>query len=269
MNTPRESNPPRRTVDTATPFAQFEHVYKSFDEKKVLVDVSFDLRRGETLAILGRSGVGKSVMLMHMVGFLKPDRGNIFVKGQNIVPMDEDQLTPFRKCISFVFQSGALFDSLSVAENVTYAIHEKHPLDEEETRREAIRFLKMVDLEDLVDLYPRDLSTGHKRGVAIARALAAEPEAILYDEPTTMVDPIQSQLVARLMRRLHDQYQLTAVVVTHDLKLTRRVADRVVLLEDGRVHFFGTRENFFQSSDSLVREFVMRDHVAALQDSTI
>lgn len=249
------------------PFIQFEHVYKSFDEKHVLIDVSFDLRRGETLSILGRSGVGKSVTLMHMVGFLKPDRGRILVKGQNIVDMDEQQLAKLRQSISMVFQSGALFDSLSVAENVTYAINEKHPMDEEETRREAIKFLKMVDLEDLADLSPRDLSTGHKRGVAIARALAAEPEAILYDEPTTMVDPIQSQLVARLICRLHDQFKLTAVVVTHDLKLTRRVADRVALLEEGRVHFLGTRQDFFASSDPLIREFVTRDQVMALEET--
>jgi phospholipid/cholesterol/gamma-HCH transport system ATP-binding protein len=246
------------------PFAQFEHVYKSFDEKHVLIDVSFDLRHGEVLAILGRSGVGKSVTLMHLVGFLKPDQGRIFVKGQNVVAMTEDQLSHLRQAISFVFQSGALFDSLSVAENVTYAIHERHSLSDEETRAEAIKYLQMVDLQELVDLYPQDLSTGHKRGVAIARALAAQPEAILYDEPTTMVDPIQSQLVAKLIRRLHDQFQLTAVVVTHDLKLTRRVADRVVLLEEGRVHFFGTKDEFFKSNDELVREFVMRDHVTVL-----
>jgi phospholipid/cholesterol/gamma-HCH transport system ATP-binding protein len=257
---------PNDSITNSAPFVRFEHVYKSFDEKAVLVDVSFDLRPGETLAILGRSGAGKSVTLMHMVGFLKPDEGNIYVKGMNIAEMDERQLASLRKNISFVFQSGALFDSLSVAENVAYAINEKHALDDEETRREAIRFLKMVDLEELVDMYPQDLSTGHKRCVAIARALAAEPEAILYDEPTTMVDPIQSQLVARLIRRLHDQFKLTAVVVTHDLKLTRRVAERVVLLEEGRVHFLGTREDFFSSRDPLVKEFVMRDHVAALED---
>ncbi len=250
---------------SSVPFARFEHVYKSFDEKQVLIDVSFDLKTGETLAILGRSGVGKSVTLMHMVGFLKPDQGKVYVKGHDLSQMKEDDLNRMRQRMSFVFQSGALFDSLSVAENVAYAINERHGLNDEELRREAIRFLKAVDLEELVDLFPQDLSTGHKRGVAIARALAADPEAILYDEPTTMVDPIQCQLVARLIRRLHDQYHLTAVVVTHDLKLTQRVADRVVLLEDGRVHFFGTKQDFFSSEDPLIREFVMRDHVVALQ----
>lgn len=256
---------PKISENPPTPFSQFDHVYKSFDEKKVLVDVSFDLRMGETLAILGRSGVGKSVTLMHMVGFLQPDRGKVHVKGKDLSQMSEDELAKMRRCISLVFQSGALFDSLSVAENVTYAINEKRSLGDEEVRSEAIRFLRAVDLEDLADLYPKDLSTGHKRGVAIARALAAEPEAILYDEPTTMVDPIQSQLVAKLIRRLHDQFKLTAVVVTHDLKLTDRVADRVVLLEEGRVHFFGTKDDFFASDDPLIREFVVRDHVVALQ----
>ncbi len=245
-------------------FVLFDHVYRSFDEKKVLIDVSFDLRGGETLAILGRSGVGKSVTLMHMVGFLKPDQGTVYYKGRDIQQMNEKELADLRRQVSFVFQSGALFDSLSVAENVTYAINEKRPLSDEEVQQEAIRFLKMVDLAELVNLYPKDLSTGHKRGVAIARALAAEPEAILYDEPTTMVDPIQSQLVARLIRRLHDQYHLTAVVVTHDLKLTERVADRVVLLEEGRVHYLGTRDDFFSSPDPLIREFVTHDRVLAL-----
>lgn len=248
-------------------FIQFEHVYKSFDDNPVLIDVSFEVCPGETLVILGRSGVGKSVTLMHIVGFHRPDRGRVFVEGKDLNLMTERELDRMREKVSLVFQSGALFDSLSIAENVTFAISERKRLGDEELRAEAMRYLKILGLEDVLDMMPKDLSTGMKRGVAIARALAAEPKAILYDEPTTGVDPIQAQLVAKLILCLKDQFRITSVVVTHDLKLTRRVADRVVLLVDGRVRFFGPRDEFFQSRDEFVQEFVLRDFVPALQPS--
>jgi phospholipid/cholesterol/gamma-HCH transport system ATP-binding protein len=200
------------------------------------------------------------------MGFLKPDSGRVIVAHEDVTDFSEAELRRVRKKVTMVFQSGALFDSLTVGENVLFSLELREDYDAQNKEDVVNGLLEMVDIAEARDVYPADLSTGYKRAVAIARALAAQPQCILYDEPTTMVDPIQSQLVARLIRRLHDQFKLTAVVVTHDLKLTRRVAERVVLLEEGRVHFLGTREDFFSSKDPLVKEFVMRDHVAALED---
>ncbi|MEP6962393.1 MAG: ATP-binding cassette domain-containing protein, partial [Acidobacteriota bacterium] len=172
-------------------YIEFAHVYKTFD-RPVLVDVSFHVDPGETLAIIGRSGVGKSVSLGHIMGFIKPDQGRIWVAGNDITDMSESELRLVRKKVTMVFQSGALFDSLTVSENIEFSLELREDYDAK-NKEEVVRgLLQMVDLVELADAYPTDLSTGHKRAVAIARALAAQPECILYDEPTTMVDPIMS-----------------------------------------------------------------------------
>src|SRR5262245_25070676 len=175
-------------------FIEFVDVHKSFGERKVLNGVSFGLERGETFAILGPSGVGKTVMLTHVVGLLKPDQGKIYVDGEDITAMSELELAKIRRKVQLVFQSGALFDSLSVWENVAFPLDDAGYTDEA-IERKVSETLKLVEIEDLAELMPPELSTGMKRAVAIARAVAAEPEAILYDEPTTMVDPIMSQTI--------------------------------------------------------------------------
>jgi phospholipid/cholesterol/gamma-HCH transport system ATP-binding protein len=183
------------------PYISFEHVSKSFGDVHVLDDVSFSVQAGETLCILGRSGVGKSVSLQQIMGFLKPDSGRIIVAGQDITDLNEDQMETVRKKVTMVFQSGALFDSLTVGENVAFPLRERGQLLEDQIQQVVNGLLDMVGVAGMADLLPSDLSTGMKRSVAIARALAAQPEAILYDEPTTMVDPLMGRLLGNLIQK--------------------------------------------------------------------
>src|SRR5215469_1996620 len=203
-------------------YIEFRHVYKTFD-RPVLVDSNFHVGPGETVAIIGRSGVGKSVTLAHIMGFLKPDTGQVIVAHEDITKYPEAELRRIHKKVTMVFQSGALFDSLTVGENVLFSLELRDDYDEQNKEDVVDGLLKMVDIYEARDSYPSDLSTGYKRAVAIARALAAQPECILYDEPTTMVDPIMSDHLAELMLRLKRQLRLTSVVVTHDLDLMNRV----------------------------------------------
>src|SRR4051812_18186335 len=241
-------------------YVEFRHVSKTFDHP-VLVDVSFHVAAGETVAIIGRSGVGKSVTLSHIMGFLKPDSGRIIVSYQDITDMTESQLRQIRRKVTMVFQSGALFDSLTVAENILFSLELREDYDENNKEEVVKGLLSMVDLLDDRDAYPADLSTGYKRSVAIARALAAQPECILYDEPTTMVDPIMSDHLGDLMLRLKRQLKLTSVVVTHDLDLMYKVADRVVFLYEGHVIFFGPAADLEKSDHPHIREFLELDRV--------
>src|SRR6202158_390288 len=218
--------------EASSHYIEFVDVYKTFD-KPVLVDVSFHVSAGETLAIIGRSGVGKSVSLGHIMGFLKPDQGRIFVSYQDTTDFDEAQMREIRKKVTMVFQSGALFDSLTVGENILFSLELRSDYDEKNKEDVVDGLLHMVDLLHFRDVYPTDLSTGYKRAVAIARALAAQPECILYDEPTTMVDPIMSDTLIKLMLKLKYDLKLTGLVVTHDLDLMRKVADRVMFLSEG------------------------------------
>jgi phospholipid/cholesterol/gamma-HCH transport system ATP-binding protein len=241
-------------------YIEFRQVYKTFS-RPVLVDVSFHVDAGETLAVIGRSGVGKSVCLGHIMGFIKPDAGRVIVSYNDITDMSENGLRPIRKKVTMVFQSGALFDSLTVGENILFSLELRDDYNEENKEEVVDGLLSMVDLLEYKDVYPSDLSTGYKRAVAIARALAAQPECILYDEPTTMVDPIMSDHLGDLMLRLKTQLQLTAVVVTHDLDLMRKVADRVVFLYEGRAIFFGKTEDLEKSDHPHIREFLAMDRV--------
>ena len=241
-------------------YIEFRHVYKTFDEP-VLVDCDFHVKPGETLAIIGRSGVGKSVTLYHIMGFHKPDAGKVIVAHRDITDLGEAELRLIRKKVTMVFQSGALFDSLTVGENILFSLELREDYNRD-NRIDVMRgLLEMVDLGEFEDAYPADLSTGYRRAVAIARALAAQPECILYDEPTTMVDPIMSDQMATLMLRLKRQLGLTSVVVTHDLDLMWRVADRVVFLYDGRVIYFGPVGELKQCDHPHVREFLAMDRV--------
>jgi len=254
-------SPPR-----AQPYIEFLHVSKSFDDQPVLDDVSFEVQRGEMVAILGRSGVGKSVTLKHILGFLKPDAGKVLVAGREVSALSEEELMDVRRRVTMVFQSGALFDSMTVGENVAYPLRERAlrglAVDEDEIQRRVDDLLGRVELEGMRDLMPSDLSTGMKRAVAIARALAAEPECILYDEPTTMVDPLMAQVVGDLILKVKQQTGLTSVVVTHDTRLARKLADRVVFLVDSRVAFEGTIPEMDQSTVPMVQEFIQLDEIA-------
>ena len=241
-------------------YLEFQHVYKTFD-RPVLVDVSFAVLPGETLAIIGRSGVGKSVSLAHIMGFLKPDDGRIIVSFQDITDFSESQLRVLRKKVTMVFQSGALFDSMTVGENILFSLELRKDYDAANKEDVVDGLLSMVDLLEFRDVYPGELSTGHKRAVAIARAIASEPECILYDEPTTMVDPIMSEHISGLMLRLKNELRLTSVVVTHDLELMRKVADKVVILHEGRAIYFGPVTELEQAEHPHIQEFLAMDRV--------
>jgi phospholipid/cholesterol/gamma-HCH transport system ATP-binding protein len=241
-------------------YIEFRHVYKTFDHP-VLVDSNFYVDPGETTAIIGRSGVGKSVSLSHIMGFLKPDSGRVIVAHEDITEFPEAELRRIRKKVTMVFQSGALFDSLTVAENVLFSLELREDYDEKNKEDVVNGLLDMVDISEAKDAYPSDLSMGYKRAVAIARALAAQPQCILYDEPTTMVDPIMSDHLGDLMLRLKKQLKLTSVVVTHDLDLMYKVADRVVFLFEGRVIFFGPVAELEKSDHPHIREFLELDRV--------
>ena len=241
-------------------YLEFRNVYKTFDHP-VLVDVSFHVDPGQTLAIIGRSGVGKSVTLSHIMGFMKPDSGQVIVSNTDITNMTEAELRRIRKKVTMVFQSGALFDSLTVGENILFSLELREDYNEQNKEDVVNGLLEMVDLLPAKDLFPGDLSTGFKRAVAIARALAAQPECILYDEPTTMVDPIMSDDLGNLMLRLKRQLGLTAIVVTHDLDLMRKVADSVVFLYKGEAIYFGPVAELDKCSHPHVRQFLAMDNV--------
>jgi len=244
-----------------TPYIDFQHVSKAFGDNRVLDDVSFNVRAGETVCILGRSGVGKSVSLHHIMGFLKPDAGRVIVAHQDITDYNEVQLEAIRKKVTMVFQNGALFDSLTVGENVAFPLRERRDLTEDQIYQIVDGLLEMVGVGHMRDLLPSDLSTGMKRSVAIARALSAQPECVLYDEPTAMVDPLMAQLLGDLIKRLRIQLHLTSVVVTHDMRLAKKVADRIVFLYEAKAIFFGTYADMEKCGEPIVQEFLELDEL--------
>ena len=243
------------------PYIDFKKVSKSFGDNLVLDQVSFSVMPGETVCILGRSGVGKSVSLQHIMGFLKPDSGRVIVAYEDITDFTAEQMEPIRKKVTMVFQNGALFDSLTVGENVAFPLREHKDLSEEQILQIVDGLLDMVGVKEMRDLLPSDLSTGMKRSVAIARALAARPECVLYDEPTTMVDPLMAQLLGDLIKRLKAQLHLTSVVVTHDMRLAKKLADRVVFLHEARALFFGTYAEMEKCDEPIVQEFLQLDEM--------
>lgn len=244
-----------------SPYIEFRHVSKAFGSNVVLDDVSFNVKPGETVCILGRSGVGKSVSLHHIMGFLKPDSGRVIVAGEDITDYTEEQLEIIRKKVTMVFQNGALFDSLTVGENVAFPLRESGELSEEQIYQVVDGLLQMVGVQEMRDLLPSDLSTGMKRSVAIARALAARPECVLYDEPTTMVDPLMAQLLGDLIKRLKMQLDLTSIVVTHDMRLAKKLAERVVFLHEAKAIFFGTYAEMEKSPHPIIQEFLELDEL--------
>jgi len=256
---PAEPEPGPQDDARQEPMIVFTNVSISFNGRPVLDDVSFRVDRGQTLCILGRSGVGKSVTLRLLMGFLEADAGSIEVDGQELVGMTEDQLQAVRKRITMVFQNGALFDSLSVRENVAFPLRERGGLHEDQLLQIVDRLIGLVGAEDVMDALPASLSTGRKRAVAIARALAAQPEVVLYDEPTTMVDPIIARRMGNLIQRLKHQLGFTSIVVTHDMRFAERLVDTVLFLHQGKAQYFGPLEGFLASRDEAIRQFLTLD----------
>lgn len=241
------------------PTIVFSDVSISFDGRPVLENVSFSVDRGQTLCILGRSGVGKSVSLRILMGFLKPDSGSIRVSGKEITELGEQEMQEVRQRVTMVFQNGALFDSLTVGENVAFPLRERGGLEEDQIQQVVDRLMGLVGAEDVANLLPASLSTGRRRAVAIARALAAQPEVVLYDEPTTMVDPIIARRLGGIIQRLKHQLGFTSIVVTHDMRFAERLADLVLFLHQGRAEYFGDLKGFLSSQDPNIQQFLTLD----------
>jgi len=250
-------------------YFEFRGVTKAFDERVVLNNVSFKVKRGETCVIMGRSGVGKSVSLKHIMGFLHADSGRVFIDGVDVTDYTERQFEEVRRKVTMVFQSGALFDSLTVAENIAFPLEGQPGLTDEDIDAYVLKLAKMLEVEEVLEKIPSELSTGMKRAVAIGRALAQNPEAILYDEPTTMVDPIMAGHMGDLILRLNETFHKTSIVVTHDTHLAKRLADTVVFLQDGKAQVFGSWKEFESSNDPFLRDFLLQDELIPALDVTL
>ncbi len=250
-------------------YFEFRNVCKAFDERVVLNNVSFKVKRGDTCVIMGRSGVGKSVSLKHIMGFLKADSGQVLIDGEDVTHFAEKQFEEIRRKITMVFQSGALFDSLTVAENIAFPLEGQPGITAEDVDAYVGKLSHMLEVTEMLDKLPSELSTGTKRAVAIARALAQNPEAILYDEPTTMVDPIMAGHMGDLILRLKEAFHKTSVVVTHDTHLAKRLADNVVFLQDGRAQVFSSWAEFEGSTDPFLRDFLLQDELIPALDVTL
>jgi phospholipid/cholesterol/gamma-HCH transport system ATP-binding protein len=230
---------------------------KRIDGQDILRGVDLAVERGETLAIIGRSGGGKSVLLKHLVGLMQPDIGEIWIEGQNITEMNERQLAIIRQKVGILFQGAALFDSLTVEENIAFPLHEAGERDLKMIREKVRHMLEVMELEGQEAKMPVNLSGGMKKRVGLARAIVRRPSCILYDEPTSGLDPVVSDSINRLIRRLQERFQVTSVVVTHDMKSAFHVADHIAYLHEGRVYFYGTPEDLQNARDPLLQDFLL------------
>jgi len=242
------------------------NLQKSFGGQKVLDGVSFRIENGESVVIIGRSGSGKSVLLKHLIGLLKPDSGEVLIDRENIEQMNERQLLRVRRNFGMVFQGAALFDSMTVAENVAFGLRRHEHLTESEISRRVAKTLEMVDLPGTENKSPAELSGGMRKRVGLARAIIYEPQIVLYDEPTTGLDPIVSDSIDKLIIRVRDHLKVTSIVVTHDMRSARRVGNRVLMLHEKKLYVNAAPQEFFASHDPVVRQFV--DGVADPEEHT-
>jgi phospholipid/cholesterol/gamma-HCH transport system ATP-binding protein len=229
---------------------------KSFGQQSILDRVSFHIDTGESAVIIGRSGGGKSVLLKHLIGLLQPDAGDVLIDGENIVRMNERQLLRVREKFGMVFQNAALFDSMTVAENVAFPLERKKKFTAGEIARRVAAALEVVDLPGTQNKNPAELSGGMRKRVGLARAIVYEPQIVLYDEPTTGLDPIVSDSIDKLILRVRDQLKVTTVVVTHDMRTAQRVGNHVLMLHDKQIYANGTPAQVFASTDPIVRQFI-------------
>jgi phospholipid/cholesterol/gamma-HCH transport system ATP-binding protein len=238
------------------PFIQLRNVWKSFEEQVVLAGISVDINRGETLGILGRSGTGKSVTLMLISGLLACDQGEVLIDGENIVGKTEVELLSIRKRISYVFQAGALFDSLTIYENIAYPLLDLGKHEDGYIKEKVNGLAQLLNVHEHLNQYPSEITLGTKKRVAIARALATEPEALLFDEPTTGLDALMGKRISKIICNLNKTKNLTSIVVTHDINCIEIVSDKVAMLDGGHIRFLGTFEQLRASSDEFIQEFL-------------
>src|SRR5690348_973873 len=231
-------------------------VYKAFGDKEILAGFTLDVREGETMVIIGYSGTGKSVAIKHIVGLLEPDSGEVWVDGLEVPKLSRRELYALRARIGYVFQFAALFDSLSVSENVAMGLRKQQELSEAEITQRVHQALELVDLPNVADRFPAELSGGMRKRVGIARAIALRPKYILYDEPTTGLDPVTSAVIDQLMVRMRDRLGVTSIVITHDMRSAYTVGTRIAMLYQGRIEQVGTVEEIKHTTDPVVRQFI-------------
>jgi len=237
-------------------FIRYAGVHKAFGSNRVLRGLDLEVRRGQTVVVLGGSGSGKSVLLRQTIGLQRPDRGEVWVDGQEITDFDEAQLIETRKKVGMLFQAGALFDSMTVEDNVAFALREHTDWDSDKVAARVHEVLGLVELEDVEQLMPASLSGGMRKRVALARSIALAPRAILYDEPTTGLDPIIANTINHLIRSLQARLGVTSIVVTHDIRSAFTVGDRIAFLHEGTIHFDGTVEQAKGTSEPLLKKFI-------------
>ncbi|MEM9067525.1 MAG: ATP-binding cassette domain-containing protein [Myxococcota bacterium] len=235
---------------------RFVDIHKSFGPKAVLQGVTLEVKDGECFFIIGASGVGKSVLIKHLIGILRPDRGDIYLGEQEVSRLSEADLFPVRKRCAMVFQSSTLFDSMTCAENVALPLRKHKGMTMREALDDARQRLEKVRMEAFADAYPAELGDGMRKRVAIARALTLDPEFVLFDEPTTSLDPVSARRTDALIRRLCDEFGVTSIVVSHDLKSIFTIADRIAMLYKGNVRMLGTPDDFQRTDDPVVRQFI-------------
>ena len=245
---------------------EIQNLSKSFNAHKVLDRVNLTVQTGETVVIIGRSGCGKSVLLKHIIGLMKPDSGAVLVDGVGVTQLSGHSLDKLRMKFGMLFQSAALFDSMTVEENVAFALREHTTMSGEAIRQRVVECLQLVGLEQVEDLMPAELSGGMRKRVGLARAIAMHPEIILYDEPTTGIDPIMGDVINELIIALRDRLKVTSVVVTHDMRSAYKVADRIAMLYNGAIVAAGSPEEIRHSANPLVQQFIKGDAVGPIQE---
>lgn len=245
------------TAADARPMIAVRGLAKAIGEQQILRGVDLEVARGETLVIIGRSGGGKSVLLKNLIGLMQPDAGEIWIDGQNIIGMGERELAAVRRKIGILFQSGALFDSMTVEENIAFPLREAGERNARVITQKVRDMLDVVELEGQEQKMPVNLSGGMKKRVGLARAIVQQPSCILYDEPTAGLDPVVSDSINHLIRRLQERFQVTSVVVTHDMKSAFHIADHIAYLHEGRIYFYGTPAELEQSRDELIQDFLL------------
>ncbi len=232
------------------------NLYKSFGEKHVLKGCDLEVQEGESMVVIGGSGSGKTVLIKCIIGLIQPDEGKIYVDGLEITSLNERELNEVRKKFGMLFQGGALFDSLRIWENVGFALRQHTQRSEEEIRRISSEKLRLVGLRDIEELMPSELSGGMKKRVSLARAIAMEPEILLYDEPTTGIDPIMADAINELIIQMREKLNVTSIAITHDMKSAYKIADRIAMLYQGKIIEVGTPEEIKNSSNSMVQQFI-------------